>query len=320
MEKIDTKDKKILYQLNQNSRQSFTQIGKKVGLPKSVVIYRVNRLEKKGIIKNYYTLIDAPKMGYTILRFYFTYQYAPPEKRKEIIDFFVKCKYSGIVHTVEGAYELVVYMFIKNLPEFYKFWEEVLKKYRDYFSEQVLSFYFQEEVYRHLFLVDERIQREKIEMFGYKPPIKLDDIDIELLHLIAPNARIPTSEIAKNLNLTTITITNRIKKLTKSGVIQGFKTAVDLTKIGYRWYKVDIVLKKYNKMPQIINYIKNNPHFICIDKTLGYVDLEMEFYLKNVHELHAIMEDIALKFPDTIRNYKYVSVVTTHKENYIPEE
>ena len=133
MEKIDAKDKKILYQLNQNSRQSFTQIGKKVGLPKSVVVYRVKRLEEKGIIKNYFTLVDAPKMGYTILRFYFTYQYAPPEKRKEIIDFFVKCKYSGIVHTVEGAYELVVYMFIKNLPEFYQFWEGVLKNYRDYF-------------------------------------------------------------------------------------------------------------------------------------------------------------------------------------------
>ena len=157
-------------------------------------------------------------------------------------------------------------------------------------------------------------------MFGYKSPIELDDIDLKILHMIAPNARIPTSEVAKKLNLTTITIASRIKKLSKSGIIQGFKTAVDLTKIGYRWYKVDVVLKKYNKMPQIINYVKNNPYFVCIDKTLGYVDLEMEFYLKNVHELHEIMEDIALKFPDTIRNYKYVSVVTTHKKTYIPEE
>ena len=39
---IDLKDRKILYQLDSNCRQSNTQIGKNVGLKKDVVSYRIN--------------------------------------------------------------------------------------------------------------------------------------------------------------------------------------------------------------------------------------------------------------------------------------
>ena len=67
---IDLKDRKILYQLDLNCRQSNTQIGKKVGLSKEVVNYRINRMEKEGIIIRYWTEIDLFKLGYNIFRIY----------------------------------------------------------------------------------------------------------------------------------------------------------------------------------------------------------------------------------------------------------
>ena len=64
MEKIDVKDRKILYELDFDSRQPFSKIGKKVGLHKNVVIYRIKRLQERGIIRNFYTVIDSFKLGY----------------------------------------------------------------------------------------------------------------------------------------------------------------------------------------------------------------------------------------------------------------
>ena len=63
MESLDVKDRKILYELDFNSRQSNSKIGKKVGLHKNVVNYRIKRMEKSGIISNYYTMIDTFKIG-----------------------------------------------------------------------------------------------------------------------------------------------------------------------------------------------------------------------------------------------------------------
>ena len=48
---LDVKDKKILYHLNLDCRQSMNSLSKKIGLAKEVIAYRIKRLEEKGIIK-----------------------------------------------------------------------------------------------------------------------------------------------------------------------------------------------------------------------------------------------------------------------------
>ena len=57
MMKIDLKDKKILYELDLDCRQSNTQIGKKVGLKKDVVAYRIKRMQDEGVLLNFWTEI-----------------------------------------------------------------------------------------------------------------------------------------------------------------------------------------------------------------------------------------------------------------------
>jgi len=318
MEKIDLKDRKILYQLDLDSRQSLTQIGKKVGLPKNVVSYRIKRLEELGVIKKYYTIIDLHKLGYNILRFYFRYQYVTPEIKKEIIDYFKKCKYAGIIHHVEGSYDLVAYMFVKNLNEFYAYWDETMTKYRDYFATQTLSNYYMEDMYNNAFLLEEKTKRKKVETWKGQSIVEIDELDKKILSLLAPKARLPAADIAKKLGVTTVTVTNRIKKLIDREIIQWFRTSIDFTKLGYRWYKVDIVLRDLKKLPQIMNYVSLNPNFVGRDVTLGYVDLELEFYLKNISEIHQIMEDLSVNFPNTIRNYSYVYVIETYRTEYFP--
>ena len=85
MEKIDLKDRKILYHLDINSRQSFAKIGKKVGLHKDAVAHRVKNLQEKGIIKKFFVEYDYLKLGLTALRFYFSYQYVSPVKKRRLL-------------------------------------------------------------------------------------------------------------------------------------------------------------------------------------------------------------------------------------------
>jgi len=80
MENLDLKDRKILYYLDINSRQSNSDIAKKVGLSKEVVNYRIKRLEKEGIIKGYYTVLDFYKLGYISVRVYLKLIDTSPKK------------------------------------------------------------------------------------------------------------------------------------------------------------------------------------------------------------------------------------------------
>jgi DNA-binding Lrp family transcriptional regulator len=50
LKNLDLKDRKILYELDLDSRQSFRSIGKKVGLSKDTVASRIKSLIQDGII------------------------------------------------------------------------------------------------------------------------------------------------------------------------------------------------------------------------------------------------------------------------------
>jgi len=167
----------------------------------------------------------------------------------------------------------------------------------------------------YILLVDENDKE-----VGIGEKIKTDDIDISILRNLANNAKMSTTDIAKNLDISSITVKNRIERLIKSGVIQGFRYYGDLIKHGFKLYKADINLIDYTKKQAIIEYILKNPHLLIITKSAGHADLELEFSVKDVSELLLILEDLVNKFPNTIKNYDYFYEKEIHKIQYIPQE
>ncbi len=59
----DSTDLKILAELVENAKSSFVDIGKKLDLHPNVVAYRINKLERLGIIRDYTTRLDLEKLG-----------------------------------------------------------------------------------------------------------------------------------------------------------------------------------------------------------------------------------------------------------------
>lgn len=60
---MDHIDKQILYYLQSQARISMTELGKCVGLSQPAVTERVRRMEEKGIIEEYRTMISPEKIG-----------------------------------------------------------------------------------------------------------------------------------------------------------------------------------------------------------------------------------------------------------------
>jgi len=322
MAKIDLKDRKILYELDYDSRQSLTQIGKKVGLRKDIVSYRIKKLQDEGIIQAFYTVIDAYKLGYTIFRYYINFQYATPEKREKIIEYFVNYRNICTVGQALGKYDLIVVVWVNDISEFYQFWSKALDKFGDYFETKLLSIYVHGVGFRQSYLLyDNYIKEDRIdhEYFGVGERVEIDETDYHLLNELALNARTPLIELAEKFNCSSQTINYKIKRLRKEGLIQAFRIAVKETEFGFQRRKVDIYLKNHSQRRNIIEYIKKNPYLIYISTSTGLCDLEFEFVVKNVKQLVEIIEDINIKFPESIKNYDTYGDVEVFKETFIPK-
>ncbi|MEM2806840.1 MAG: Lrp/AsnC family transcriptional regulator, partial [Candidatus Bathyarchaeia archaeon] len=60
---LDSTDIKILELLQEDARQTYTDIGRRLGIAHSTVYDRIRRMEQYGIIKKYTALVDVEKVG-----------------------------------------------------------------------------------------------------------------------------------------------------------------------------------------------------------------------------------------------------------------
>ena len=66
---LDRVDCSIVGALQRNGRDSFSEIGKAVGLSATSVAERVRRLEQAGVIEGYRVRLSARKLGYPVTAF-----------------------------------------------------------------------------------------------------------------------------------------------------------------------------------------------------------------------------------------------------------
>lgn len=112
-----------------------------------------------------------------------------------------------------------------------------------------------------------------------------DETDRQIISLLMKNARMPVKEIAKELYLTSPTVSTRIKKLKESGIITGFHTSVDLSSFGYN-IKAFVNLEVDPKDKQeFYDFIEKIPNVIECNCVTGDYSMIIEVAFKRTEEL-----------------------------------
>ena len=318
--KLDLKDRKILYELDLNSRQSFNDIAKKIGLSKNSVAYRVKNLQEVGIIKMFHTVIDTSKLGYIPFRLYLKLQDASPEKEQQIIDFLKEKEAVTWIVSTEGRYDIGALILVKTIKEMNSLWKELIEKYVNYLGDKHFSIMTKLRYFPRAYLLDLKQNKQEIISLTEPDEMKLDKTDIDILRLLAPNSRVQIVEIASKLNLTPKTIINRIKDLEKRKIIVGYKTLYDHKILGYQYFKIFFNIHNVTKekMVHLKNYIKNHPNIIYDDEVLGGYDIEIEVQVKDIWELRKIINEMKSLFSEMIKDHEILEYYKEHKWLLLP--
>lgn len=320
MKHFDVKDRKILYALDINSRQSYHDLAKKVGLSKDAVIYRIKKLQEEGIIQHFHAVIDSGKLGFISFRLYLKLQNTTPEKEEEILAFLAKKNIITWLGSFEGEYDLAMWIPVKTVDEMDLLWNDIMNTYRDNIERKWLTIFNKVSYYPRNYLINKDENYQEYVFISKSQDQNIDEKDQAILRQLTQNARIPILEIAKKVDLLPQTVTMRIKNLEKKKVIVGYRTMFNIEKLGYQYYKVHINLHNANNEieTQLRRFIKNNPYIIYDNYVLGGDDIEIDVQTPSMEILHQVLDEIKRRFVGIIRNYKYMTIRKEHKYNFLP--
>lgn len=140
--------------------------------------------------------------------------------------------------------------------------------------------------------------------------VKLDVKDKKILSILSNNSRIPLTQLSKKVNLSRDAINYRIKNYEKNGIIQGYRTMVDMSKFGYEANHLFIKLNNPSKEieQRILNKLIKYPFIRAIIKFSGNYDFEIAFITKDIGDLDWVLTKIVTTCSGVLQDYELLII------------
>ena len=310
--KLDLKDKKILEALDLNARYFISDIAKKVKLNKEVVKYRIHNLEKKGIIKGYHTLINYAKLGLTTIDININLMDTKKEDVEAILKFIQSSPNLQTLRQSDVNWDIIFTLVVSNLKEFERFHNELNESFRKFVEFEKISITTGTSIFSRGYIPKSEKQRINVDACADKE--EFDATDIEILKIIAYDAKCPLIDIAKKLKLDSMTIKRRIESMVKRGIIAGFRTRIDPKTIGINNYSIKLQLFDTRRINSFREHIASLPATVNIRRSIGGYDFEFDVEVADYFELEKLMSDIRDNFP-IIREVMRFTTLNTIRPN-----
>lgn len=311
MDKIDIK---LIRCLDQNSRQSFSQIGKQIGNSKEVVRYRFEQLKKQNILQNCNALVDTYKLGYLIHIVWVNFQNTSKDVEREIIEKITTSQRVGVALEIYGKWDLVFGIWAKNTVEFKKYFDEITKEFSEYIKEYVVTIEINSTYLSQNFIYEKEI--EEVTIGNELVENSLDKTDMEIIKQLAIDARKPLMELGQRINLSANAVAARIKQLEKSGIIAGYKITLNYDELDLMHYRVFLKVNQVY-VKKIMSFLKTKTQVISVMNYIGLADLEFRLCVKSVKELNQVLSELKRNY--AIRDYDSVLFLKNFEVlNFLP--
>lgn len=142
-----------------------------------------------------------------------------------------------------------------------------------------------------------------------------DAKDYQILSTLQRNSRITASEIAENVNMSIPAVTERIKKLTESGVIESFTAKLDAKQLGFDLSAfIAVVSASSDHYEEIIEKAIKHPAVLECHSVTGDGSHMLKIRVKNSTKLEKLLREIQ-SWPGVIRTHTSV-IMSTYKEGF----
>ena len=125
--KLDRIDLKILEILQENGRITNAQLATEIGLSPAPTLERVRKLENTGLIQSFHALLDAEKLGLTVIVFLeIKLSYPSKISIEAFIANVIKIPEIVEVYHVTGGADFLIKLYATSIMDYQTFLSEVL--------------------------------------------------------------------------------------------------------------------------------------------------------------------------------------------------
>lgn len=307
---MDKFDKKIIENLDKNSRLPLTKICKEIRLSKQSIARRINDLCSSKKLFSYFLVVDYFKLGLTNAVFFLSLNKTDKATLHEKI---IKIEKIGSIAWVAdffGDYDLGVSIFYQSQNELNKVINKIQETFHDIIKETKIINMVQHNIFSFEFDKKNRVDFNISHSDNSRLTI-ISQLQKRILGELSKNLRNSSTEIAKRLSTSPTVVRYNIKQLEKNKTILGYKLLINFGKFGFQWGLTFFSCNHSPELNKLIAELKNDNRVILISRSVTN-DLLVDILYHDIAELKEFVEEYKLKFSN-IYDSKTLNVIHVHK-------
>lgn len=145
--------------------------------------------------------------------------------------------------------------------------------------------------------------------------MKTDSIDEKIINEFSRDSKVTLRKLAQKIGVSFVTVMNRVKRLEKEGIIEGYNAKINYDRLGYGTHVIIDVRISKGKLIELESRIARLPNIYAVYDTTGESDATVIGKFKSTKALD--------NFLKTIQTYDFVEktntklVLNTIKESQI---
>ena len=141
--------------------------------------------------------------------------------------------------------------------------------------------------------------------------ITLDETDLKLLKILSKNGRISGIDLSKLLDISSSTVTRKIKRLEESGVIKGYLAIIDDETFGKKARSaLTIKLTGGVEINHILDELIQNEDICNIFETMGNYDILLTYCNRDESQIYEFIKKV--RSMDGVMFVDFTSIVSSH--------
>lgn len=293
-------------------------IAKQLGVQERSVQHQLHRLSELGVIRKA-PFLDIYPLGLRYMNIYFSVGSAQERNVQAFISYLMRSPKVSWIGALGGDFHYGIALAVRDMDETKTFFEGLPERFQALFFEKHYIYHLTLRVFPYKYLSSKKVSFPSIG-YGSKAGVEIDDLDTQILALMAESHETSGRAVARTLGKPHATVETRIRRLEKSGVISGYWYMVDPAQLGYQTHKLLVYAKGVSGSfsSRLLEFSKQHPNIVYFIEGLGSWDFELGLDVEHSQNAVAVTQQLLDSFGGSINTVKVVPLFNVFKWRQYP--